>query len=320
MKECCSSIQAGRYAETEWSYGERPVLLGALARQALIAEAELTPKPGLVDRRGSGAHTDLSLDVMRRSALAIEPLIARMAFQAVNECPSASLRVTLAATGRAAETAMSHVTNGSNAHRGAIWTLGLLAASASINQYTLDAFAITRTAAEIASFEDSHVSKRISHGQIVAKRFGVSGARGEAMEGFPHIIDVGLPTLRARRAARAPEQIARLDALLSIMAHLDDTCLLYRGGEVALRAAKNGAAAVIRAGGAGSSLGQQRLRVIDLRLLELGVSPGGSADLLAATLFLDAIERDQTEIPPDEPSVRRLWNSSSLTIRPNAKY
>jgi ATP:dephospho-CoA triphosphoribosyl transferase len=36
--------------------------LAGLARQALIAEAELTPKPGLVDRRGSGVHSDLSLD------------------------------------------------------------------------------------------------------------------------------------------------------------------------------------------------------------------------------------------------------------------
>jgi triphosphoribosyl-dephospho-CoA synthase len=300
MKACCLSIPAGRYRHAESPYNERSVLLGALARQALIAEAELTPKPGLVDRRGSGVHTDLSLDVMRRSALAIEPFICRMAFQAANEQPSASLRVTLAAIGREAENAMLQVTNGSNAHKGAIWTLGLLAASAAINQYDLDAFAIARTAAEIASFEDSHVSRRTSHGQTVAKRFGVSGARGEAMEGFPHIIEVGLPMLRARRAARVPARIARLDALLSIMAQLDDTCVLYRGGATALRIAKNGAAAVIRDGGAGSSLGQQRLRVMDLRLFELGVSPGGSADLLAATIFLDAIERDQTEILTDE--------------------
>jgi triphosphoribosyl-dephospho-CoA synthase len=278
---------------------DRCTLLGLLARQALIAEAELTPKPGLVDRRGSGVHTDLSLDVMRRSALAIESFISRMALQAANEPPSASLRVALAAIGRAAENAMLHVTNGSNAHKGSIWTLGLLAASAAINQDNLDAFAIARTAAEIASFEDSHVSRRISHGQTVAKRFGVSGARGEAMEGFPHIIDVGLPMLRSRRAAQVPERIARLDALLSIMAQLDDTCVLYRGGPAALRIAKDGAAAIIRRGGTGSTPGQQRLLEIDLQLFELGVSPGGSADLLAATLFLDAIERDQTEIPID---------------------
>lgn len=294
-----------RYAVAEPADAERFALLGALARQALIAEAELTPKPGLVDRRGSGAHTDLSLDVMRRSALAIEPFICRMAFQSANEHPSACLRATLTATGRAAESAMLRVTKGSNTHKGAIWTLGLLAASAAATPSSLNAFAIARTAGMIASFEDSQIPRLVSHGQIVAKKFGVTGARGEAMRGFPHIVGVGLPMLRARRDEGAPEQIARLDALLSIMAELDDTCLLYRGGQSALRAAKNGATAVIRAGGAGSSNGRERLRAMDRRLLELGVSPGGSADLLAGVLFLDAVERDQHEIPPDESRLEK---------------
>jgi len=293
-------------------------LLATLARQALIAEAELTPKPGLVDRRGSGSHTDLSLALMKRSAFAIEPFIRRMAFQSMNERPSAHLRTALAATGRAAENAMLRATNGSNTHKGAIWTLGLLTAAAAITgrdelplvrshntrSRKVNPVAIARTAAAIASFDDSYESAPNaerqtpnalqSHGQIVAEKFGVEGARGEAIKGFPHIIEVGLPVLRARRGAGAPESIARLDALLNIMAHLDDTCLLYRGGTLALQAAKQGAATVIAAGGANSESGRKHLYALDTRLLDLGVSPGGSADLLAGTLFLDAIERDQT--------------------------
>jgi triphosphoribosyl-dephospho-CoA synthase len=290
-------------------------LLAALARQALIAEAELTPKPGLVDRRGSGAHTDLSLALMIRSAFAIEPFIRLMAFQSINEPPSPRLRATLAATGRAAERAMLKVTNGSNSHKGAIWTLGLLAAAAgrdellliggrNVAKPNLTAAAIARTAGAIASFEDSYEftpnAKRrtpnapISHGQIVAQKYGATGARGEAINGFPHIIEVGLPMLRARRKAGASESVARLDALLSIMARLDDTCLLYRGGKLALQATQQGAAAVIATGGAGTSRGREYLFALDNRLLELGVSPGGGADLLAGALFLDAIERQPT--------------------------
>lgn len=312
----------------------RCTIFGALATQAMIAEAELTPKPGLVDRRGSGAHSDLSLATMRKSAFAIEPFIRLMAVQSMNQHPNRRLRATLAATGRAAERAMLQATDGSNTHKGAIWTLGLLAAAAAINQpgrTKLDAAVIARTAAVIASFEDSdHELTRInmnrdrwqfpSHGQIVAKRFGVEGARGEAIKGFPHIVELGLPMLRARRKADAPEMFARLDALLSIMAQLDDTCLLYRGGKEALQAAKEGATAVIAAGGAGSIRGQKRLFALDERLLDLGVSPGGSADLLAGTLFLDAIERQQTQIPAssvipsflkDEQELAQPW---SLTI------
>jgi triphosphoribosyl-dephospho-CoA synthase len=299
-------------------------LIATLAKQALIAEAELTPKPGLVDRRGSGSHTDLSLALMIRSAFAIEPFIRLMAFQSMNENPSPRLRATLAATGRAAERAMLEATNGSNTHKGAIWTLGLLAAALGRDELPLirrhdhatsklNAKDIAKTAGLIASFEDPHESAPnatlsyealakeepqtpnapLSHGQIVAQKFGVPGARGEAISGFPHIIEVGLPMLRARRRAGAPEPIARLEALLAIMACLDDTCLLYRGGKPALSAAQQGAAAVMAAGGAGTSRGRKELLALDQRLLELGVSPGGSADLLAGTLFLDAVERHQ---------------------------
>jgi triphosphoribosyl-dephospho-CoA synthase len=314
MEESCLSMPTERYAVTEPDNAERFALLGALARQALIAEAELTPKPGLVDRRGSGAHTDLSLDVMRRSAIAIEPFICRMAFQAATEVPSATLRAALAAIGRAAESVMFRVTNGSNTHKGAIWTLGLLAGAAATKQRDSDAFTIAKTAALIASFEDAPIPRSLSHGEIVAKKFGVSGARGEAMRGFPHIVGVGLPMLRARRDSSAPEQIARLDALLSIMAVLDDTCLLYRGGELALRATKNGASAVLRAGGAGSRIGRRRLLELDLRLIELGVSPGGSADLLAGVLFLDAIERDQQKIPSNEPRLEKSYGTIRIQL------
>src|SRR5258708_17903975 len=79
-----------------------------------------------------------------------------------------------------------------------------------------------------------------SHGQIVAQRFGVTGARGEAINGFPHIVELGLPMLRGRRRAGVPEHVARLDALLAFMAKLDDTLLLYRGVTESHQAAKEG--------------------------------------------------------------------------------
>ena len=322
-------------------------LLGTLARQALIAEAELTPKPGLVDRRGSGAHTDLSLSLMISSAFAIEPFIRLIAFQSMNEHPSSRLRATLATTGRAAERAMFDATNGSNTHKGAVWTLGLLAAAAAgrdelpLVRRRDVAAAIARTAGEIASFEDCYESapnaltepdqmpnakRRLvrhrlgavgtpnalpSHGQIVAEKFGAEGARGEAIAGFPHIIEVGLPMLRARRSAHAPESVARLDALSAIMSRLTDTCLLYRGGKLALQAAQQGATAVLAAGGAGTPHGHERLLALDSRLLQLGVSPGGSADMLAGTLFLDAIERQPTDICADEQELTPITNHLS---------
>ena len=278
----------------------RAMRLAGLARQALIAEAELTPKPGLVDRRGAGAHTDLSLAIMRRSALTIEPYLYQMAFISSRTHISQALREQLAVLGRDAECAMLKATNGSNSHKGAIWILGLLISAAAMqDESKVPASRIAATAKKIASFPDRATPRLVSHGDIVAKRFGVAGARGEALRGFPYVVDLGLPMLRSKRASGATEHVARLDTLLSIMSRLDDTCLLYRGGETALVAAKEGAIAVERAGGSGTAIGRQQLFRLDHYLLELGVSPGGSGDFLAATLFLDAVEREQHEVLAD---------------------
>uniref|UniRef100_UPI001F566777 triphosphoribosyl-dephospho-CoA synthase n=3 Tax=unclassified Anaeromyxobacter TaxID=2620896 RepID=UPI001F566777 len=85
------------------------------------------------------------------------------------------------------------------------------------------------------------------------------------------------------------EDDARLEALLAVMSTLDDTCLLHRGGPRALQVAQRGAAAALRAGGPGTAAGRAALLALDAELLALNVSPGGSADLLAAVLFLDGV-------------------------------
>jgi len=195
---------------------------------------------------------------------------------------------------------MLRATSGSNAHKGAIWILGLLISSVAMcDEEKPSASAVAATAKKIASFEDRATPRLVSHGDMVAKRYGVTGARGEALRGFPHVVDIGLPMLHSKRASGVIENVARLDTLLSIMANLDDTCLLYRGGREALLTAKEGAAAVESAGGSGTAIGRQQLQRLDHQLLELGVSPGGSGDLLAATLFLDAVERGQNEVEAD---------------------
>jgi triphosphoribosyl-dephospho-CoA synthase len=101
------------------------------------------------------------------------------------------------------------------------------------------------------------------------------------------VIDIGLPALRTARSKGIGETFARLDTLMAIMASLGDTCLLHRGGWAALAAAQSGARAVIDRGGSSTAAGWRALQHLDAVLLAHWASPGGSADLLAACLFLD---------------------------------
>ena len=273
--------------------------LAVLATQALIAEAELTPKPGLVDQRGSGAHHDLSLDLMRLSASVLEPFFAAMSSNSAGRELDTSLREELAEIGRGAERAMLKATYGSNTHKGAIWTLGLLVAAAG-SGVGQKAGEIAAVAGTIARLPDRAQPQLITHGDIARSRYGAFGARGEACNDFPHVTGFALSALREQRAAGYSEEVSRLDALLSVMCQLDDTCLLYRGGIEALDLVKSGARAVLMAGGCGSVQGRKQLWAFDRELIAKRISPGGSADLLAAAIFLDAVEHEQSEVRRDQ--------------------
>jgi triphosphoribosyl-dephospho-CoA synthase len=270
--------------------------LARLAVDALLEEAHLTPKPALVDRRGSGAHRDLDLATMTRSAHALEPTFAALARASRAQTPSAALRAELAQIGRAGEAAMLRATGGSNAHRGAIWIVGLLVAGATISGEPGPASAaqICDLGAQIACFPDRHAAPVDSNGARVRVRYGVGGARREAQDGFPHVIGVGLPALDAARRRGIDENAARVDALLAIMTSLDDTCLLHRAGRPALDAAKRGARRVLDTGGSSTAPGSDALAELERTLLALNASPGGAADLLAATLFIDKLVRPRT--------------------------
>ncbi len=218
-----------------------PLHLSSLAVSALIEEAELTPKPALVDRRGNGAHHDLDLPRLRRSAMALQDGFADIARAAVVEKSPLRRREQIARIGRDMEQRMLAATDGSNAHRGAIWALGLLvAAAAQLSER--NAVRIAAAAAALARLPDRFAPHRplSSNGERARLRFGAAGARGEAQAAFPHAIRVGLPTLCAARDRGVPEDCARLDALVAIMASLDDTCLLHRGGIGTLETAKAG--------------------------------------------------------------------------------
>jgi triphosphoribosyl-dephospho-CoA synthase len=266
-------------------------LLSIVAVESLIAECNLTPKPGLVDARGPGSHTDMTVKLLRLSARCLHPTFLASARAAAGQPPSLTLREELGRVGRRGEATMMAVTSGVNTHRGAIWTLGMLtAAAASLRKSEWSAHLICSRAAEIARISDRYVPRAFSHGTQVCRRFGVGGARGEAEAGFPHVLLAAAPRLERSLRSGESDRVARINALLALMAELADTCILYRGGLHALKRVQEGARQVLKAGGAGTPEGMKCLLRLDGMLAVQNLSPGGSADLLAATLFLDSLK------------------------------
>lgn len=271
---------------------EIPQKLALFAVEALLEELHLTPKPGLVDRKNNGTHRDLTLQLMGISAYTLQDCFYDMAVAATGKQPSQQLRERLAAIGRYGEQKMMKATGDVNTHKGAIWTLGLLTGAAGILLSQPGDFAITRnhfllTAGAIAAFEDRHMPPQNTNGCKMRKKYKVRSAREEAMECFPALQQVALPAWDKYKYE--PENIRRLNVLLSLMSVVDDTCILYRSNIDVLYEVQHRAGAIMQQGGLGLYANWHLYVLLDEYITNKWISPGGSADLLAATVFLQKI-------------------------------
>lgn len=258
--------------------------LADLAVASLIEEVSLTPKPGLVDRIDQGSHDDLTFSMMLESANCLHNTFYKMAMAAYDKKPSQYLREKIGEIGREGEAQMYQVTKGVNTHKGAIWSLGLLTAAAAIHKEQSEDVALCFTAAEIAQYEDRFIPHQITNGIKAVRKYGVHGAKAEAQLAFPHIRKYSLPVFK-KSLTQFDYETAKIHSFLALMANLDDTCLLHRGGLEGLNYAKKYAAKVFTTGKL------DELETMNERFKERNLSPGGSADLLAATIYLYKINQ-----------------------------
>ncbi len=265
--------------------------IAASAAHCLLLELETWPKPGLVSHVDSGSHDDMDADTFRKSARAIEPYFNDLAHAGGRGHVMGRLRI----IGLDAEAAMIDATSGVNTHRGAIFGMGLLCAAAGARANgQMDP---TLPLGEIVSrlWGDSVLDGPVllhSHGSTARCRYGAGGARMEAARGFPSVYEVGLPALR-RGALKVPDnaEAARVEACFALIAAVEDTNLLHRGGPSGLLFARRAAQKFLNDGGVGRSGWREHARAVHENFVRRRLSPGGSADLLAMTLFIDAHEK-----------------------------
>lgn len=260
--------------------------LAAKAVKALVDEAQLTPKPGLVDSRGNGSHSDMSIELMLASARALEDTFREIARVSYLHPVNQTLRERIAVIGREGEKVMLRATEGVNTHKGAIWALGLLTSAQAAFPNERDPYQIMKIAGRIASYQDRFLPAQETNGQKVRKKYTIIGAEAEARLGFPHIRNNALPTLLRARASEKTEDEARIEALLALMASVDDTCILHRGRLSDLITIQQISTAFLAADGFRTQSGRKLFYQLSEFCSNRQLSPGGSADLLAATLFL----------------------------------
>ena len=276
--------------------------MGELCVQCLIDEAETTPKPGLVDRRNNGSHTDMDLPLLIKSAKALKAYFNTCFRNGYEHKGSAAQELfpVLQEAGKKAEKTMFETTGGVNTHKGAVFHMGLICGAAGylyrgVLKYDIDELCETVRAVCSPGLEEHFASlsekEPAAAGEELYLRYGMKGARGEAMSGYASVRNYALPVYRMQYRETADPEYAGCRSLLALIAQTEDTNMIRRGGiEKACKAA-----AEMREKLSSGRITIPEIQRIDDAYIKDHLSPGGSADLLAVTYLLNRLDEDGYE-------------------------
>lgn len=261
----------------------------------MLEEVLLTPKPGLVDGRNSGSHQDMDLHMFIRSARAVSRCMTefvRLGYDLGNAFTRQILPA-LRARGIVCEQAMYQVTHGVNTHKGAVFAFGLLCTVAGMLLARGEAMQACVLCRKVKDVCRGMVTRELALAKVAKtagerfyRRYGLTGARGEAESGFATVLNHSLPAYCDAIHQGWGNERALHQTLLTLMAHNDDTNLVARGGIAGLQFAQREVLALLNDGGMANPQAIERLLTLDSIFIVKNLSPGGSADLLAVTWFL----------------------------------
>lgn len=278
--------------------------LGQTALQALIYEVSLTPKPGLVDRNNNGAHQDMDFYTFMDSSIALEPYFEAYAQAGFDHEGDLSILFSeLRRIGIDAERAMFHATDQVNTHKGANFSLAILLGATAYylkktdsplplsHERVQEILAIVQQMVEKAMQQDFDLInqkpyERLTHGEKLYRDHGITGVRGEAMAGYPVLIDTLIPFLEAH--SEEPFELMLQKALIYLMSITEDSNLLHRGGYQGWQTVRQQAEYLTTLFDDDAHF-MEALIEFDQQLINLNLSPGGAADMLILGLYFGTL-------------------------------
>lgn len=274
-----------------------PYIIAHLATQALQAELDTTPKPGLVDKDNNGAHRDMDYALMQRSIDTLHPYFVKLALLGCAD--TLPTHTSIRDIGIEAEKAMLSATNGVNTHKGALFSMGLAVVAAAHEERKIaaneeqilkernggeDVLVSLQTTikALAASFPDTNGTHG-SKAKLLSKgTTAIKGALDNAREGYEMLFAEWLPFYIERRKERDAHTLHK--TLLRIMCDLDDTNVIYRTDLATAEEVKQEARALL------DNFSEAALKDMDRHYTTRNISPGGAADMLSLTIFIGSIQ------------------------------
>lgn len=279
---------------------DKAMKISNLAIKALLYEVCASPKPGLVDRGNSGAHVDMNIFTFINSSISLIPTFYSCTMTGLENPEKSPQDVfkRIRNIGIQGEKQMYHSTKGVNTQKGLIFSLGTLCAAAGQIVSKNEKIAVNRISHIVAEMTTGIIEKeleslngqeinpiQLTAGQRLYLKYGVTGIRGEAQQGFSTVVKHGVPYLKNCLSERLTMNDAMVNTLLYIMTMAEDTNVLWRSDKDGLQYVKSKAKNALELGGMKTPEGHKAIQLMDKDLIKKNISPGGSADLLAITLM-----------------------------------
>ena len=278
--------------------------VGQYLTQAILLEVSTHPKPGLVTRLSNGAHKDMSIfTFMMSSAVLSKAFNDLQDIGQAHRGTLAELFCKLRSYGVDAEAELLRVTKGVNTQRGILFAGGIVSAvSGYAMNMGLSRDALLPMIKEMAAGLVARELKNLDHAAMTAGeklyyKYGITGIRGEVENGFPSVVNYGLPALEDAFDKGATINDALVHALISLMTVVEDSNVIWRTDYDTLLEVQRIAKNILSLGSVFTEKGRMAIAETERYFLQRRISPGGSADLLSVTITLYLLEHK--EFPND---------------------
>lgn len=278
--------------------------VGQYLTQAILLEVSTHPKPGLVTRLSNGAHKDMSIfTFMMSSAVLSKAFNDLQDIGQAHRGTLAELFCKLRSYGVGAEAELLRVTKGVNTQRGILFAGGIVSAvSGYAMNMGLSRDALLPLIKEMAAGLVARELKNLDHAAMTAGeklyyKYGITGIRGEVENGFPSVVNYGLPALEDAFDKGATINDALVHALIALMTVVEDSNVIWRTDYDTLLEVQRIAKNILSFGSVFTEKGRMAIAETERYFLQRRISPGGSADLLSVTITLYLLEHK--EFPND---------------------
>ncbi len=277
-------------------------LISELAIRSMLYEVSCFPSPGLVSPFDSGAHMDMDYFSFLSSIPALFPYIEACAAVGLSESNAANILPVIRKIGLAGEERMFQVTSGINTQKGQMFLHGIIAAAAGYalsrrNKLTqagiCDTVALICQGLLARDFSRLEQKKETTRGERLYMDYGFGGIRREVEQGLPTIREHGYPALIQAQKAGLNKNDSIVHVLLAVMCRCEDSNIAGKYSPKVLNEVRMKSGRVMAAGGMLTAQGKEMIHSLHKELNERRISPGGAADLTAATFFISLLEEEK---------------------------